>query len=574
MTLAKYSLVLFYTILATFIYWYLYGKPMIGIDDANIYFIYVKNFVEGNGFVYSDGGERVEGFTSILWVLLISPLYWLGQNFEVAIQFLNVIIISVVLFASINFVNRITESKTFFSTPSLLFLILITVIPGYFDWSLLTLMETGLWSFLLTIIAILLCTGAFTSRRYIQLAFLLSLLLLTRPESLIWIVVFLSLTFLRVYIQQENFYYTLKTMIWPIISVVFTVASLTVFRLLYFGYPLPNTYYAKVSTNVFYNLSEGVRYFLFCAIQSPLILLIIVACIISFILIALKILKSIKEKKLSDLNQGVQVQFILSIITLISILIPIYVGGDHFSLLRFYQPFMLIYFFLLFNISFWKQYVSVNINLQLNLFAKILLLILLAPFFYLLTDSPLHTFLKTGSPLGWEFRLAELGIEEGKLMNEFFAQMDQLPSVGVSAAGGFGYAYSGKVIDLMGLNNITMAHALKEKVGIKNHAAFDKATFYSQKPEVFHGYKKISGFVKSPNDTTILENDPGFADMYVFRLYKKIFTDREFRLNYHPVVVSHPASSLYLRSYFSTEFIRKLQSHGYYVYFIKRKDSI
>jgi len=39
------------------------GSSFIGIDDANIYFIYMRSIANGNGFVY---GENVEGFTSFM----------------------------------------------------------------------------------------------------------------------------------------------------------------------------------------------------------------------------------------------------------------------------------------------------------------------------------------------------------------------------------------------------------------------------------------------------------------------------------------------------------------------------
>src|SRR5688572_4205478 len=78
----KYTLLLLFTAFIVFVYWYLYGRPLIGIDDANIYFVYIKNFAEGNGFVYNVGGALTEGFTSILWVLIASVLYLCFDNFE------------------------------------------------------------------------------------------------------------------------------------------------------------------------------------------------------------------------------------------------------------------------------------------------------------------------------------------------------------------------------------------------------------------------------------------------------------------------------------------------------------
>src|SRR5688572_5292050 len=66
----RYFVTLIYTSLIVGLYYILYNKPLSGIDDANIYFIYVRNFFLGNGFVYHPTGEHVEGFTSMLWVLL------------------------------------------------------------------------------------------------------------------------------------------------------------------------------------------------------------------------------------------------------------------------------------------------------------------------------------------------------------------------------------------------------------------------------------------------------------------------------------------------------------------------
>src|ERR1043165_8250552 len=45
-------------------------------DDIFITLRYVQNFVEGNGIVYNTG-ERVEGYTDFLWLLIVSFFAWL-----------------------------------------------------------------------------------------------------------------------------------------------------------------------------------------------------------------------------------------------------------------------------------------------------------------------------------------------------------------------------------------------------------------------------------------------------------------------------------------------------------------
>lgn len=42
------------------------------VDDAYIPMTYARNLVEGHGIVFYPGGERVEGFTSPLWMFVLS----------------------------------------------------------------------------------------------------------------------------------------------------------------------------------------------------------------------------------------------------------------------------------------------------------------------------------------------------------------------------------------------------------------------------------------------------------------------------------------------------------------------
>jgi hypothetical protein len=67
------ALVLFYG-------WHLYAP----CDDAYIFFVYAKNFVLGNGLTFN--GMHVQGFTSVLWTVLLAvfglfgiPIHVLGE---------------------------------------------------------------------------------------------------------------------------------------------------------------------------------------------------------------------------------------------------------------------------------------------------------------------------------------------------------------------------------------------------------------------------------------------------------------------------------------------------------------
>jgi hypothetical protein len=51
-------------------------------DDAYISFRYARNFADGHGLVYNVG-ERVEGYTNFLWVVLVAGLFTMGLDPEV-----------------------------------------------------------------------------------------------------------------------------------------------------------------------------------------------------------------------------------------------------------------------------------------------------------------------------------------------------------------------------------------------------------------------------------------------------------------------------------------------------------
>src|SRR5262245_45338199 len=51
-------------------------------DDAMTSMQYAKNLAEGNGLVFNVG-ERVEGYTNFLWVIMMTPLYALSKAFGI-----------------------------------------------------------------------------------------------------------------------------------------------------------------------------------------------------------------------------------------------------------------------------------------------------------------------------------------------------------------------------------------------------------------------------------------------------------------------------------------------------------
>jgi len=78
-------------------------------DDAYISFRYIQNFTDGNGLVFNIG-EKVEGYTNLLWVLLLSLFVSIKFDLENTSQILSVIFGVIVLFASY-YVSGLIEIK-------------------------------------------------------------------------------------------------------------------------------------------------------------------------------------------------------------------------------------------------------------------------------------------------------------------------------------------------------------------------------------------------------------------------------------------------------------------------------
>ena len=536
-----------YICAAAFMYWMLYDRPLIGIDDANIYFIYMRNFANGLGFVYNFGGERVEGFTSVLWTLIGSLFFTLSRSPEIVLLICNIFLIAFSLWALVIFNDRLNgDSRTI--TPTTYFICgALLLVPGYFDWTILSLMETGLWSFLLILSVITLCRFELMDENHrknnLILSALLILLVLTRPESY-----FFGFTFLLIRAWQlktasvKNNSVKLIHIIIPMAGFIAAIAGITTWRLNYFGYPLPNTYYAKISGGIFRNFVDGLKYDIHFFINYSFLFVIII--------MAIAFCHSIIKHRKSDPMARVAVIIFTVIIT--ALIIPFYTGGDHFVLSRFIQP-VLPLFYLMFAIIVsgyfnLKKFVTHH-YLKISL---VLLLIALTPAYSLIYYA------SGKGPLCMDLNLANVDRVKGNRLSDFFREAKQYPVFGVISAGAEVYTYAGASIDLLGLNNTSIAHARHEKQGPKNHS-FDKGSFFSLSPDFFV-------FADFPVDTTnyvIFEKSNTYQREWFQKLYRGLFGEKEFVENYFPVFIFRKDAKEILHTYANKNFLSRLDPTHY-----------
>jgi hypothetical protein len=473
----QYFIIVGLTSLATLLILQVFHFPATGIDDANITFVYAKNYASGHGFVYNIGGERVEGFTSLLWVLICAALFKCTSNPEVLIIITNILLISfgaTLVFSYLQSLDFVSTDKKYVRPLvwPILYIVVLLSAPAYVAWTTITLMENGIWSTLLLLTTILILKDDPASPKINPLLYPLSaMLLLTRPESLLWVPVFVGL----VWIRKICGHGTLKSlqMVLPLVGAsLLTVALLLIFRLLYFGFPFPNTYYAKVSPSLLYNLFQGGKYLAKYCISD----LVVFVSVISLIIMGVHVILAFVKKH--SINAG---SISLVVICCTGLLIPLLTGGDHFGSFRFYQNIYPILLVCLLHCVRFLLPLYVHTAPRFLLSRKV---ILVGVVLLIAVQGARWIKFDKKSIIAHEFAIAENGRRDGTFIANLFSNQSCLPKIGVITAGGIKYTYPGEVIDLMGLNNIMMAHFPGDRKGVKNHAAFEKPVFFKLKPEI------------------------------------------------------------------------------------------
>jgi hypothetical protein len=207
-----------------------------GSDDAYIAYRYARNLAEGRGLVFNPG-ERVEGYSNLLYVLLVS-LGFLGGLRDTAIYpfatFLNVVFILGALLVFARFVRSESgEAKS--AAAALLF----ALSPAVWVWA-----ASGMETALVILLQVALVAAVEQAAEAE-----------TRPSIAVCVVVMIA----SILVRADGF-------VAPVLGVLYLVlrrrnraalnAAAAVFlclviyvswRVAYYGYAFPNTFYVKVS---------------------------------------------------------------------------------------------------------------------------------------------------------------------------------------------------------------------------------------------------------------------------------------------------------------------------------------
>ncbi|MCA9372462.1 hypothetical protein KC921_00015 [Candidatus Woesebacteria bacterium] len=497
--------------------WFLIlGQPLIGIDDASIFKVYAQNLTHGLGFVYQPGGPRVEGFTSMLYLLLLTSIYKIVGNLDWAGLLLSFSLYLTSQVLMVLIVWRFVQKQTTVVQQWLVGLSIAWIIasPFYTIWLGLAQMDVSLWT-CLVLACVLWCVYAKKRNHswYLASGVLIQMaLVLTRPEGMLLAgVPVLALVVQRLVKDNKVNKNSWIGEILLFCSWFVAVGSITAFREWYFGWPLPNTYYAKVSPDLVYRLTEGFRYLWSMLIRQPFLFLVIPLLLRLFF----KVLHSDKS------------EVIVLIVVAVLTVIPIFNGGDHFAGWRFYQP---LWPLLGIGVTLYlQQYHQQLLNRLQPGMVMLVVLPIVATLFLVMQPAIFRAGRLGLREFSTEFVIASENRTLGSMLSDWpLGTEEGRPAVGVITAGSFALTYQGTTFDLLGLNELSIAHDGGQRKGLKNHASLDAKITLEQQPELL--FPTLTAFGE-------VERKPVSRQVFFYnRLFAEaLMLDERFRSVYQPV---------------------------------------
>jgi arabinofuranosyltransferase len=435
------------------------------VDDSYIFLRIAENAVNGHGFVWNINEAPLEGYTSYLYFLINIIAIKFFSDPELFLQIFGIftsLITIVLVYLLYNEVDPLLK------TENLVTSILVSISPCFLYWSVAG-METSFYMMFLIFTIFIYIKIGHTLINYIVTGGLFAVLYLIRPESIVFFIYALLFAGYKLFKEKNNS--KLVLLICMVLGFELIFTPYFIWHLKYFGVLFPNSYYAKVGGGI-YQFKGGVAYLFIHGkklFNKGWYLLIPIMAFFVF------------EKK------SYKHLFLLGL-TIISVLITVLDGGDHFDYARFLIPILPLLLIPLPS-SLKKVYTFFKNKINYTLFCFLIPIIILI----VNIRNPMYTefIFKPKKPLA----VANNNLEKGYNWQIGFIKMGKAldsiskpgETIAVIPVGAIGYFSRIKVLDMAGILNSDIAREPFVEKYIKNwrpgHNKGDGYYILAHKPE-------------------------------------------------------------------------------------------
>lgn len=331
-------------------------------EDAYVSFRFANNLANGEGFVWNSGERPVEGYTNFLWVVIMAVITKIGLGVEAWSQILGIAASILAFYYVYSLSMLIDEGKHSFI--NFIAVALMAISGPIATWAS-SGMETNLFMLFIIMSFYYFFRDEKNKRLTITSGIYVLFASLTRPEG-VMVFVILSAYYIGKNFRRNNWLRIDKNFLkWLL---VFLVPGLIYFlwRYTYYGFLLPNTFYAKVGGTI-YQVKRGFNY-IFCYFKIFLVPVLF--------LLPIFITTLTKNSKKNAAKMSHWIPLLLTVLAYL--MYVVYIGGDYMAMFRFIVPIIpLIYLLIqeLFRIGYHSgrgvQRANISLLVVLSLFVII-----------------------------------------------------------------------------------------------------------------------------------------------------------------------------------------------------------
>jgi hypothetical protein len=221
-------------------------------DDAFIYFRYVDNFLHGYGYNWNPGEEPVEGYSSFLYLVVLTLPRALGASLPPTATVLSVALFGLTVF----FLILLARRRFGHGVRASLLAVSVLAVSESLAFISRSGMESMLFLFLLTVSLDLFLRPAPSPLQAAASGLVFGLAILTRGEALLVYAVWVVLDAHARRARHEPLVDRIQ--LYRFLAIAAVVVPHLLWRHSYYHDWLPNTYYAKVGPPTLARMGQGV----------------------------------------------------------------------------------------------------------------------------------------------------------------------------------------------------------------------------------------------------------------------------------------------------------------------------